>query len=191
MKIEIISGSARTGSVTKRVAYHLHRILADAGEANVGIINLQENQLPLVQNVWQHHDDVPVHHQELAARVFQADAFVLVTPEYNGSYAPALKNFLDHFPKQERKAFGIVAASPGDLGGIRAALQLQSMVNGLFGIASPKMLIVPGVDFRFSEDGSLLDAAFGPAIKSFVDEFLWLGNAIMNARHTSHARLVA
>jgi NAD(P)H-dependent FMN reductase len=29
----------------------------------------------------------------LAKRIFEADAFILATPEYNGSYSPAMKNF--------------------------------------------------------------------------------------------------
>ena len=69
--------------------------------------------------------------------MFEADAFILVSPEYNGSYSPAMKNLVDHFPKQHHKPFGIATASPGPLGGIRASQQMQLLVNALFGIASP------------------------------------------------------
>ena len=51
---------------------------------------------------------------------------LLVTPEYNGSYTPALKNLFDHFPKQSRKPFGIVTASPGALGGMRAGITVTN-----------------------------------------------------------------
>ncbi len=43
--------------------------------------------------------------------MFAANAFIIVTPEYNGSYTPAMKNLFDHFPKQIHKPFGIVTAS--------------------------------------------------------------------------------
>ena len=90
--------------------------------------------------------------------MFEADAFIMVTPEYNGSYTPALKNLFDHFPKQSRKPFGIVTASPGALGGVRAALQLQTLVYALFGVGSPHMLITPLIDKKFDEHGNLTDA---------------------------------
>lgn len=143
MKIEIISGRPRTESVTRRVAIHLKNALSRNTNATVGFIDMQECTLPPVQNVWQRAEEAPSSIRAIADRVFNADAYMLVTPEYNGSYSSALNNFLDHFPKRERKPFGVVADSPGALGGIRAALQLETLVDGLFGIGSPKMLIVP------------------------------------------------
>ena len=110
--------------------------------------------------------------------MFAADAFVLVTPEYNGSYTPALKNLLDHYPKQSRKAFGIVTASPGAMGGMRATQQLQLLVNAFFGIASPHMLIVPAVDKKFDAAGNLTDEHFKKSIDLFTREFLWLAESL-------------
>lgn len=191
MRIEIISGSPRIGSVTRRVALHLKDVLSQELNSTVGFIDMQQNVLPPVQNVWRTADDAPVLLRDVARSVFDADGYIIVSPEYNGSYSPALKNFLDHFSKRERKVFGIVAASPGALGGVRAALQLQTMVDGLFGIGSPKMLIVPGVDTKFAENGTLLDQSFKPSVKTFVDDFLWLANAISSSVASRQARLVA
>jgi len=64
------------------------------------------------------------------------------------------------------------------MGGIRAAHQMQLLVIALFGIASPYMLIVPGVDKKFDEDGNLLDKAFENSIHNFVTEYLWLAEKI-------------
>ena len=85
-----------------------------------------------------------------------------------------MKNLLDHFPKQLHKAFGIVSASVGAMGGIRASQQMQLLVSGLFGIASPYMLVVPFVDKKFDEDGNLADMSFQAGIDTFIAEFLWL-----------------
>ena len=106
--------------------------------------------------------------------MFAADAFILVSPEYNGSYSPAMKNLVDHFPKQHHKPFAIVTASPGPMGGIRAAQQMQLLVGALFGIASPYMLIVPAVDKKFDVKGNLVDESFENSVHNFVSEFLWL-----------------
>ena len=106
MNIEVISGSPRQHSKTLRVALHLQQWLSQNTSHEVGLINLQEWKLPHMESVFSSPAEAPAHLQPLVKRMFQADAFLLVTPEYNGSYSPALKNLLDHFPKQEHKTFG-------------------------------------------------------------------------------------
>lgn len=174
MQIEIITGSPRKDSVTYRVALHLQASLREHTDHIVGIIDVREWNLPLLQNVFSSVDQTPDSYKPLAKRMFAANAFILVTPEYNGSYAPALQNLLDHFPKQARKAFGIVTASVGAMGGMRASQQTLLLVAGLFGIASPNMLIIPHVDKKFDGNGHLLDLGFKPAIDNFSKELLWL-----------------
>ncbi len=179
MNIEILSGSPRHGSLSHRVALYLHQHLKEvAPQHQTGLISMQTDALPVIQEVWSSPEKVPEVYQPLAERMFGAHAFVLVTPEYNGSYTPALKNFLDHFPKQARKPFAIATSSPGAMGGIRASQQLLQLVPALFGIASPNLLIVPGVDKKFAEDGKLLDENFSKPIHDFSREFLWLAEAV-------------
>lgn len=176
MNIEIISGSPRKNSVTNRVARFLQKHLSEKTTHHIGLIDVREYNLPpFLQEVIRHPDKAPAHLQSLAQRIFSAQAFILVSPEYNGSYTPALKNLLDHFPKQLHKCFAIATASTGGMGGIRASQQMQLLINGLFGIASPYMLIVPFVDQKFDEEGNLVDAAFQSSIDTFIAEFLWLG----------------
>lgn len=174
----ILSGSPRTASVTRRVAKHLKAQL-EARSIQPDFIDLADWNLPPVQSVWSSPDAAPEAYRELARRIEAADAYLIVTPEYNGSYSPALKNLLDHFPKRNRKPFGLVTASPGALGGMRAAQQLLLLVPALFGIAAPQFLLVPAVDQKFDEDGTLLDAAFQKNIDQFLYEFLWLCERIV------------
>src|SRR5688572_27705619 len=185
MKIEIISGSPRVATVTKRVAIHLLSKLKQEQDVTVGLIDIRDHQWGAIEKVCESSHTAPSDRSEVVKRIFEADAFVLVTPEYNGSYSPALKNFLDHFPKQTEKVFGIVTASPGAFGGIRAALQVQTLIYGLMGIGSPQMLIVPGVDSKFLEDGTLTDEAFGQSVDVFIERFLWLSRAVAYSRATT------
>lgn len=182
MKIEIISGSPRIASVTHRVALHLRSWLTQNSSHEVDIIHMKDWNLPAIQSVWVSPDKAPVEFQTLAERMFTADAYILVTPEYNGSYSPALKNLLDHFPKRHHKPFGIVTASPGAMGGIRASQQMLQLVPALFGIASPYMLIVPAVDKKFTADGDLLDEGFQNAVHNFMSEFLWLSEKVVEEK---------
>lgn len=179
MKIEIISGSPRLTSLTRRVALHLKNWVKEHTTHEVDIIDLKDWNLPPVQTVFVSVEKTPDEFKPLAERVFAADAFILVTPEYNGSYSPALKNLLDHFPKQHHKPFAISTASPGAMGGIRASQQLLLLVPALFGIVSPYMLVVPSVDKKFSPDGDLLDESFQNGVNNFITEFMWLAERIV------------
>src|ERR1041385_8373826 len=175
MNIEIVSGSPRRDSVTHRVVIFLERYLREHSGHNVGVIDVRDWELDVLQQeIYRSAEAAPVMLKPLVQRMFAANAFVLVTPEYNGSYTPALKNIFDHFPKQSHKTFGIVTASPGALGGIRASQQLQLLINALFGIASPYMLITPHVDKKFDTSGNLIESSFQNNVDVFVKEFLWL-----------------
>lgn len=178
MNIEIISGSPKKDSVSHRVALFLKKHLTATTSHTVNIIDVREWNLPLLQQVFTNIEKTPDQFKPLAERMFAAEAFILVTPEYNGSYSPALQNLLDHFPKQSHKAFGIVTASPGPMGGMRSSQQLLLLIPALFGIASPYMLVTPMVDKKFDAEGNLTDTGFQKAIDQFVSEFLWLAETV-------------
>jgi chromate reductase, NAD(P)H dehydrogenase (quinone) len=181
MRIEIISGSTREKSITHRLALHLKKELAST-EHDVDIIDVREHCLPLLDSVYTSVEAAPGEHKELARRMFAADAFILVSPEYNGSYSANMKNLVDHFPKQHHKVFAIATASPGGLGGVRAALQLQSYIFALFGIGSPYMLVTPQVETKFDAEGNLIDSSFKKAVDTFISEFLWLAERVVGEK---------
>ncbi len=179
MNIEIIAGSPRKDSVTYRVALFLQKYMSEGTEHNINIIDVRDWAFPLLQQeVFTSVERAPEELKPLAKRMFEANGFIMVTPEYNGSYTPALKNLFDHFPKQTHKTFGIVTASPGVMGGMRATQQMQLLINALFGIGSPHMLVTPTVDKKFDELGNLTDPSFQKNVDVFVSEFLWLAEAL-------------
>jgi NAD(P)H-dependent FMN reductase len=182
MKIQIIAGSPRKNSVTFRVALFLQKYLLENTNHQVAILDAKEWNLPPLQSVFKSVETTPDEWKPLSEKMFSTDAFILLSPEYNGSYSSVLKNLLDHFPKQYHKPFGIVTASTGALGGVRAAQQMQLLVLGLFGIGSPYMLIVPHVEKKFDPDGNLIDQAFFNNAHNFISEFLWLAESLMEAK---------
>lgn len=186
MKIEIISGSPRTNSITNRLALFLLKHFREHSEHEVDIIDVREWNLPLLNDVFSSVENTPEAFKPLTKRMFQADAFILVTPEYNGSYSPALQNLLDHFPKQSRKAFGIATASTGAMGGMRSTQQLLLLIPALFGIASPHMLVTPFVDKKFDVEGNLLDPGFQKSIDNFTKEFLWLAQTLQREKEPAY-----
>jgi NAD(P)H-dependent FMN reductase len=179
MNIEIVSGSPRTNSVSNRVAVFLQKYLSEKTDHTINSIDVRDWPIPvLLQGVISSPEKAPEPLKPLAKRMFAADGFIMVSPEYNGSYTPALKNLFDHFPKQPHKAFGIVTASPGALGGIRASQQMQLLINALFGVASPYMLVTPQVDKKFDAAGNLLDESFRSSVDQFVKEYIWLAESL-------------
>lgn len=178
MNIEIIAGSPRIPSLNGRVAKYVHQHLQSVSQHNVGLIAVNEHVLPFIQKVWSRPEDAPEEYRTLAERMFAADAFIISSPEYNGGYSPAMKNLFDHFPKQQKKAFGIITSSDGIMGGIRASQQLLQLVPALFGIASPFMLIVPQADKKFDEEGKLIAPEFEKKVNDFCNEFLWLAEKL-------------
>ena len=153
MKIEIISGSPRINSLTRRVALHLKNLIKEITEHEVDIIDMKDWTVPPVQSVWVSIDKTPEEFKSLAERIFTADAYIVVTPEYNGSYSPALKNLLDHFPKRRHKP-----------------------------VASPYLLITPAVDKKFNEEGELIDEKFQNAVHNFIAEFFWLAEKLVEEK---------
>lgn len=178
MNIEIISGSPRKESLTIRAAYAVQQWLQKNTQHHIGIIDCREFNLPWVERVFNSLENTPEEWRPLFDRVFKADAFIFVSPEYNGSYSPSLKNFVDHFPKQLHKPLGIVTASNGALGGMRAAQQLILLGAGLFTLVSPQLLIIPAIDKKIDANGDLLEPSFEKSIHNFASEFLWLAEKI-------------
>lgn len=178
MRIAVISASPRAHSVTNRVAVFLQNYLAQTTEHQIDMIDVRDYDLPHLQEVWTSVEKTPEPFKSLAEKMFGADAFIMVTPEYNGSYAPAMKMIFDQFPKQSRKTFGIVTASPGAMGGMRATQQMQLLVPALFGILSPYMLVIPAVDKKFNADGTLAEEGFQKAVDGFIHEFMWLAESV-------------
>lgn len=178
MNLVIISGSPKANSLSFRAALHLQQQLEKDGRHAVSLIDVREWQLPLFDKVFNSVETTPEAFRPLAATMLAADGFILVSPEYNGSYSSALKNLLDYFPKQPHKTFGIVAASSGSFGGMRSSQQMILLGAALFGIVSPSMLILPQVDKVFDEAGNITDQKFHHAVHQFLTEFIWLSEAV-------------
>lgn len=178
MNIQIISGSARKESLTVRAAYAVELWLRKNTQHEVGIIDCRDFNLPWIERVFNSIDNTPDEWKPLFKKVFNADAFIFVSPEYNGSFSPSLKNLVDHFPKQLHKTLGIVTASNGGFGGLRAAQQLILLGAGLFTVVCPQLLIIPTIDKKIDADGTLKDPAFEKSIHNFTSEFLWIAEKI-------------
>lgn len=132
-KVMIIVGSVRPGRIGLPIARWVESAVAETTDFEMDFVDLAELALPFMDEP--HHPSLrqytKQHTFDWSARVAAADAFILVTPEYNHSFSPALKNALD-FLSQEwwRKPVGVVAYG-GISGGTRGAVELEPVLMGL------------------------------------------------------------
>jgi NAD(P)H-dependent FMN reductase len=186
MKVIIVSSSIRSGRKTHNVAVELEKRLIAANH-KVSLLDLLPLKIPPMELLFSEHIDPPEGLSTLKDELTSADAMIFVSPEYNGSYSPALKNAIDYLPKStyQKKVIGVASVSDGALGGIRAALQLQQLVMALFAYPVPRMLTVSNVGDIFDEENKLTDESFPKKVDNFIKEFIWLAEAVYEKKRNS------
>src|SRR5260221_8036315 len=96
--------------------------------------------------------------ERLAGVVRAADAYIIVSGEYNHSIPPALSNLLDHFLEEYFwRPSAIACYSAGAFGGVRAAMPLRAMLGELGTPSIPSILPFPKVQDAFDAAGPPLD----------------------------------
>lgn len=180
MKIALLSASSRIGRQSHRVALALERNLKSRKGIEPTLVDLGAYKFPPLEAIYQNHPNKPEGTEEVQKIFDDCDGFIFVSPEYNGGYSGTLKNSIDYFKKEYfRKPIGVCSVSAGAMGGVRAAHQMQLLVMALFGYPVPQTLMVPTVQDRFDEDGNYLDKSFETKVNTFVENYLWLAEAIM------------
>lgn len=179
MKFSIISGSVRTNRQSHQVSQYLESLLKDRQDHEVELLDLIDYQFPIMEERLRMTDDPDPLWVQFSKTVNESDGIVIVSPEYNGSYPGVLKNVLDYLKDEYfKKTFGIVTVSSGHMGGINASHHLESWVLHVKGYPSPFKLMVPNIDDLFNERGEPREATFVKQAGKFLDEFLWLTQAI-------------
>lgn len=170
--IALFAASARRDALSKRLATACVAPLRAAG-AQVMHLDLNDHPLPLY-----HGDEeaaalaqgsLPAPVAALQQLFAQAHGFLIVTPEYNGSIPPLLKNTLDWCSRANpadpvrsgvalcaNKPAALMATSPGPLGGMRALFHARDVLGYLNMLVLPQQLAVGRANEAFAE-GKLID----------------------------------
>jgi NAD(P)H-dependent FMN reductase len=180
----VIYGSVRRDRQGIKAA----RFITDACRARghrTTLIDPVEERLPLLDRMYKEYPagEAPELLERLAGQIKSADAFVIVSGEYNHSIPPALSNLLDHFLEEYFwRPSAIVCCSGGPFGGVRAAMQLRAMLCELGTPSIPSLLPVPKVQEAFDDEGRPRDEAYHRRAARFLDELEWYANALKTAR---------
>jgi len=182
--IPVIYGSVRRDRAGIKAARYIVRSL-QARDHNAVLIDPLERQLPLLDRMYKEYPtgEAPKVLEDLATLFRAADGFVIVSGEYNHSIPPALSNLLDHFLEEYFwRPAGIVCYSGGRFGGVRAAVQLRSMLAEMGMVTIPTEQPFPQVQKAFDDAGVPTDPKTDLFTKAFFEEFEWYANALRAAR---------
>jgi chromate reductase len=150
LKILVIPGSLRTGSLNARLAAVAAHELAQAG-AEVTRVSLADFPLPLYDGDLQTRSGVPKNAVNLKRMIGSHHGVLIVTPEYNASIPPLVKNTIDWVtrvqdPHEVRgqvfrgRPFAIAAASQSRLGGSRSLAALRLILTACQALVIPNQL---------------------------------------------------
>lgn len=188
----VFAGSTRAGSWNRKLATNVAHI-ATAQGAQVTALELGDF-------------DVPLYNADLEARgtprdvvrlkeIFHAHpAWVVCSPEYNGSYTALLKNTIDWVSSPikgdpvwssgtkpfQGKVVGLLSASPGALGGLRSLSHLAPLLRQLQCWVAPQQFALAKASEAFDDQGHLAQETPQLAVRNVVQQVLW-------AAHRLHA----
>jgi Predicted flavoprotein len=171
LRILAIPGSLRRASFNRGLLVAAQEILS--GRAEVELVSLAD--IPL------YNDDVralgyPEPVASLRSAIEHADALLIGATEYNFGPSGVLKNAIDWAsrppgPPLHGKPYGLVGASTGGFGTVRAQLVLRQILY-LHAPGYPSGLHISGAASLFDEDGKLTDETTRQSLSDFLDGFL-------------------
>ncbi|MFC8450987.1 NADPH-dependent FMN reductase [Kitasatospora sp. NPDC057223] len=190
LNLAVIVGSVREGRFGPVVADWFAGRAALHGRFTVDVVDLADTPLPLelpsVSPALQPSLPRPAAMAPLTRRLAAADAFVVVTPDYNRSFPASLKAAIDwHYTEWQARPVGFVGYS-GASGGLLAVEQLRQVFCELHAHTVRDYVSFPRYHQLFGTDGALLEPE-GPqgAAKVLLDQLDWWGSVLREARSSS------
>lgn len=184
LRIAVFYGSVRSARQGIKAARFIAAECRRRGH-DVRLIDAAEERLPLLDKMYKEYEKgtAPEPLERLARIVIAADAYVVVTGEYNHNVPPGLANLLDYFLEEYFwKPSAIVSYSAGSFGGVRAAVTLREMLAEMGTSGIPSVLPVPKVQSAFDDEGRPHDEAWHKRADKFLGELEWYGEALRAAR---------
>jgi chromate reductase, NAD(P)H dehydrogenase (quinone) len=189
LKILVIPGSLRTGSLNARLAAAAAYQFAQTG-ADVTRISLADFPLPIYDGDLQSKSGVPKNAINLKRLIGAHHGVLIVTPEYNSSVPPLVKNTIDWVSRVQdahetrgqvfrERAFAIAAASENRLGGTRSLAALRLILSACHAIVIPNQLALSFASDAYDDMDRLKHPADIDALGALVRQLIEFSQRMM------------
>ena len=181
-KLLILPGSARRDSFNRKLAGIAARLATDSG-ADVDLVDPADFRLPLFDQELEDAEGLSPNAKALKQKFLAADAILFVSPEYNSSITPLMKNVIDWVSRTETddepalaaftgKIAGLLSASPGGFGGMRGLVHLRSILGNIGVLVMPTQFSLGSASSKFDEAGQLKDPKDLERVRGVVTKLL-------------------
>ena len=181
-RILVFAGSARRDSLYKKLARVAAQFAREAG-AEATFVDLDDYPIPLYHGDLEAASGMPENARKLRGIFLAHDALIIASPENNSSMSSLLKNTIDWLSRDVEdgkgdssglapwrgKVAGLMAASPGGFGGIRALPHLRQILAALGVTVLGTQVAVPRAHEAFTADGSLADERVAKSLRSLAE----------------------
>lgn len=190
-KLAIIIGSTRTGRNADSVCNWVVPLAQSHGDFDVEVLDLREWQLPFFQETIATVGDFsnPTYSDTLVKRwndkIKDADAYIIVTPEYNRSIPAVLKNAIDTVFFSfgfRRKPVAFVGYSLGPTAAARAVEHLSQIMIETEAVPVRTPTLIPLVTNAFDAEGQPTNPLLNVTLEVMLDDLAWLSKALKTAR---------
>jgi NAD(P)H-dependent FMN reductase len=183
LRVVVIIGSIRQGRFGPTAANWIAAQACGRDDLEVDVVDLAEAWLPEVLPGDQARLPTPRAVRDLAPWLAAADAFVVVTPEYNRSYPGSLKNAIDWYREEWRaKPVGFVSYG-GAAGGLRAVEHLRQVFAAVDAIPIRETVSLHNHRDQFDAAGRPVDpATSNAAAAALLDQLTWWAAVLRDHR---------
>jgi len=189
LKILVIPGSLRTGSLNVRLAAAAAYEFAQAG-VEVTRISLGDFPLPIYDGDLQTKSGVPKSAINLKRMIGAHHGVLIVTPEYNSSVPPLVKNTIDWVTRVQdahetrgqvfrERAFAIAAASESRFGGARSLAALRLILTACHATVIPNQLALSFAAQAYDDMDRLKHPADIEALSALVRQLIDVSQRMM------------
>jgi NAD(P)H-dependent FMN reductase len=177
LRVLVFSASLRVDSLNTRLANLATTAIERVG-SSVDLASMRDFDAPSYDGDLETAAGLPAGAQEFRSRLEAADAFVIVSPEYNGSMPGLLKNAIDWVSRARPQPFNqhsglLMSASPSMAGGNRGLWTLRVPLEHMGARIYPDMFSLAQAHTAFADDGKLADerlqGRFDDTIAGFLD----------------------
>lgn len=174
--IAVLAGTTREGRESIKAAKYVAEIGRTLPDVEIIFVDPKDLNFP---NDGRDPSEQDPRYSEITAK---ADAFFVVTPEYNHSFPGSLKRMLDsELSNYNRKPVALAGASNGNWGGVRAVEALAASVRGMGLVVTYQSVYFPMVPTLFDAEGKIApdkEEMFSKNIKTAYAELIWFAKTL-------------